>query len=105
MWGGKSCVVAISTPYVMSVVPVASRTSETTLSGNDDGLKMWARRPSLFQRRNSLAQYPSATRRNCRGNHSGRNQRNRLMLKTIGSGPKPSVWRSRRDHASSASSA
>ena len=65
MWGGKSCVKAISEPHVRWVVPVASSTTEPIASGNDDGLKMWTRRPSFSHRRNSLAAKPTATSTNC----------------------------------------
>jgi hypothetical protein len=59
-----------------------------TANGNDDGLKMWTFRPSRVQRMNSLARKPSAIIPNWRWNHSGLNQRKRLMLNITGIGPK-----------------
>jgi hypothetical protein len=81
----------------MLVLRVRIRAIENSASGKDEGLKMWTRRPSRSHLRNSRAQNPTATIRNCRWNHSGLNHRNRFVLKMIGNGPKPKVYESRRD--------
>ena len=47
MCGGKNCVVAISSPQVIRLAPAMMRTTENTLSGNEDGLKMCVA-PPLF---------------------------------------------------------
>ena len=52
---------------------------------------MCTRRPSRSHRTNALPRKPTAIIRNCRWNQSSRNQRNRLVLKMMGNGPKPSV--------------
>ena len=91
MCGGKICVTAISGPHVMPVEPVRISPSANSPSGNDDGLKTCARRPSLFQRTSSLTAKPTATIRNWSANQSGLNHMNRLMLKMIGNGPNPST--------------
>ena len=80
---------AISLPKVASDMPVMISASENNARGKDEGLKMCVRRPSLSQRIRSLAANPTATMRNCRKNHSGLNQRNRLMLKITGNGANP----------------
>ena len=105
MRGPRLKVVAISWPQVRCVVPVASSTIEKIASVNADGLKMCTRRPSRSQRTNALPRNPSAMSTNCKANQSSLNQRNRLVLKTIGKGPKPRTYSSPRDHASSMSNA
>ncbi len=64
MCGGLYWVVEISGPHEMPVEPVRSKPSENTVSVNDEGLKMWVCRPSLFHRISSLAAKPTATMRN-----------------------------------------
>ena len=65
MWGASKSVVAISGPHVRRVVPVTIRTRENNPRGKDDGLKMCARRPSLFHLTSSLTVKPMAIIRNC----------------------------------------
>ena len=62
--GARLSVVAISWPQVRLVAPVRISPSENSPSGNDDGLKMWTRRPSFSQRIRSFAANPSAISRN-----------------------------------------
>ena len=93
----------MSCARVTSLIPVTMSASAKTASGNDAGLKMWTRRPSRSQRISSLAAKPMATSRNWKWNQSSVNQRNRLMLKMTGTGPKPSRCASRRDQPSSRS--
>ncbi len=97
--------VAICLPQVMSLAPVASSSTAAAASGNDEGLKMCARRPFFSHVISSFAAKPPATIANWRNSQSSRNQRKRLMLKMTGNGPNPNVYRSRLDQASSMSKA
>ena len=66
MCSGSPMLTAISRPQVWSTVPVQIKKTEAMASGNEDGLKMCASRPSFFQRISSFAAKPTATITNCR---------------------------------------
>ena len=95
----------ISWPHVRSVVPVTINPSEQSARGKSDGLNTWTRRPSCSRRQSSLTTSPTAISRNCTKNQSARNQRNGMMLKTIGSVPRLSAQVSRQVHDSRRSNA
>src|SRR6266704_2948088 len=97
MWGGRSKETAVSSPQEICVLCVTIRPMEKMNSAIAEGLKICARRPSRFQVMNSLQSTPVASIRNCRKNQSGLNHRNKLVLRTMGNGPKPSIHLSRRD--------
>src|SRR5580658_510403 len=103
MWGGRPKETAISSPQEIGVLRVRIKPRENKNSAIAEGLKMCTRRPSLFHVTNSLQSTPVAIIRNCRKNQSGLNHKNRLVLRTIGNGPKPSTHLSRRDQHSSMS--
>src|SRR2546429_225081 len=97
MLGGRPSVTATSSAQEMCELCVTISASEKTASAIADGLKMCVRRPSRVQVTNSLHRTPVVTKRNCRKNQSSLNHRNRLVLRTMGNGPKPRIHLSRRD--------
>src|SRR5689334_125659 len=105
MFGGRLSVTATSSAQEMCVLWVVIKISEKTASAMADGLKMCARRPSLFHVINSLHSTPVDTSRNCRKNQSSLNHRNRFVLRTMGTGPKPRIHLSRLHQQTSMSSA
>ena len=105
MRGPRPKVVLISCAQVTDVEPVTISTSEKIARANADGLKTCVRLPSRSHWMNALPRKPTAMSRNWNPNQSSRNQRNRLVLKTMGMGPKPMANGRRRDHASRMSKA
>src|SRR5579863_9699617 len=105
MCGGLCIEVAMLKPQLISVLRVAMRAMEKIQREKADGLKICVRRPSRFHLINSLPNMPVAIRANCKKNQSSLNQRNRLVLMTMGTGPKPKTQLSRRDQHTSMSRA
>ena len=76
-----------------------------TVNAKADGLKICVFRPPLSHTRKAFAVNATPSMTNCHANHSSLNHRNRFMLNTMGNGPKPNVYTSRRDHVSNMSNA
>jgi len=90
---------------VMPLLPAASRITEATASGNDDGLKMCTRRPSLFQRISSFGGQTDVPPSRTADRTSPAEPQEKIDAENDGKRAKPRVYVSRRDQPSSISNA